>query len=112
LDSGKVVNEVGGLTMSGFEKLRVGDVVVRMLAGTLPMKLQVSEITEQLIVCSAWLFDKATGAEIDEELGWGPPPLMTGSYIDPSKTEYGAQKQVAESGEPKRSACPTTARKR
>jgi hypothetical protein len=37
---------------------------------------------------------------------------MTGSYIDPSKTEYGAQKQVAETEEPKRSACRTTARKR
>jgi hypothetical protein len=31
----------------GFERLRVGDVVVRMLAGTLPMKLQVSDITDQ-----------------------------------------------------------------
>jgi hypothetical protein len=98
--------------MAGFEKLRVGDVVVRMLAGTLPMKLQVSEITEQLIICSAWQFDKATGAEIDEELGWGSPPLMTGSYIDPSKTEYGAQKQVAETEEPKHSSCRTTVRKR
>ncbi len=47
--------------MTGFEKLRVGDVVVRMLAGTLPIKLQVSDITEQLIVCSAWQFDKVTG---------------------------------------------------
>lgn len=98
--------------MTGFEKLRVGDVVVRMLAGTLPMKLQVSEITEQLIVCSAWQFDKRTGAEIDEELGWGPPPLMTGSYIDPSKTKHGAQEQKAESEKPKRSACRTTAKKR
>ncbi len=63
--------------MTGFEKLRVGDVVVRMLAGTLPMKLQVSEVTEQLVVCSAWQFDKATGAEINEELGSGPRSLMT-----------------------------------
>jgi len=86
-------------------------VVVRMLAGTLPMKLQVSDITEQLIVCSAWQFDKATGAEIYEELGWWPPPLMTGSYIDPSKTEHGAQKQAAETEEPKRSAFRTTAKK-
>ena len=67
--------------MMGFENLQVGDVVVRMLAGTLPMKLQVSDITDQLIICSAWQFDKVTGAEIDEELGWGPPPLMTGSYM-------------------------------
>jgi hypothetical protein len=37
----------------GFENLRVGDVVVRMLAGTLPMKLQVSDITDQLIICNA-----------------------------------------------------------
>ena len=90
--------------MAGFEKLKVGDVVVRMLAGTIPMKLQVSEITEQLIVCSAWQFDKATGAEIDEELGWGPPPLMTGSYIDSSKTEHGDQKQAVETKESNRSA--------
>ncbi len=75
------------MVIMGFEKLRVGDVVVRMLAGTLPMKLQVSDITDQLIVCSAWRFDKVTGAEIDEELGWGPPPLMTGSYLDPLLTE-------------------------
>jgi hypothetical protein len=47
----------------------VGDVVARMLAGTLPMKLQVSDITDQIITCSAWQFDRATGAEIDEELG-------------------------------------------
>ena len=40
--------------MTGFESLRVGHVVVRMLAGTLPMKLQVSDITDQLIICSAW----------------------------------------------------------
>jgi hypothetical protein len=73
--------------MKGFENLKVGDVVVRMLGGTIPMKLRVSEITDRLIICSAWQFDKATGAEIDEELGWGPPPLMTGSYLDSSKTE-------------------------
>ena len=53
------------------------------------MKLQVSDITDQLITWSAWQFDRATGAEIDEELGWGPPPLITGSYLDPSQTEHG-----------------------
>lgn len=56
----------------GLENLRVGGVVVRMLAGTLLMKLQVSGITDELIICSAWQFDKATGAKINEELGWGP----------------------------------------
>ena len=88
-----------------FENLRVGDVVVRMLAGTLPMKLQVSDITDQLIVCSAWQFDRSTGAEIDEELGWGPPPLMTGSYIDPLQTEPGVQRQQTGSEKSRRSSC-------
>ncbi len=32
----------------GFENLRVGDVVVRMLAGTLPMKLQVAETHQEV----------------------------------------------------------------
>ena len=59
-----------------------------MLGGTIPMKLSVSAIADRIITCCAWQFDKATGAEIDEDLGWGPPSLMTGSYLDPSKTEY------------------------
>jgi hypothetical protein len=75
------------ITMAGFENLKVGDVVTRMLAGTIPVRLTVSAITDRNITCGAWEFDKATGAEIDEDLGWGPPPLMTGSYLDPSKTE-------------------------
>lgn len=74
--------------MTEFENLKVGDVVTRMLGGTIPMRLSVSAITDRIITCSAWQFDKATGAEIDEDLGWGPPPLMTGSYLDPSKTAY------------------------
>ena len=73
--------------MSGFENIEVGDVVVRMLDGTLPMKLRVSKVTAQVITCVDWEFDRATGAEIDELLGWGPPPLMTGSFLDSSQTE-------------------------
>ena len=92
----------------GFENLRVGDVVVRMLADTLPMKLEVSDITDQLIVCSAWQFDRATGAEIDEELGWGPLPLMTGSYIDPSQTEHGVQRTQTDPEKSRRSSCRNT----
>jgi len=64
--------------MTGFENLKVGDVVTRILGGTIPMKLSISAITDRIITCSAWQFDKATGAEIDEVLGWGWPPLMTG----------------------------------
>ncbi len=73
--------------MAGFENVKVGDTVVRMLAGTLPMKLPLSKVTEEVITCLDWEFDRATGAEIDDLLGWGPPPLMTGSFLDPSQTE-------------------------
>ena len=61
--------------------LSVGDTVTRMLAGTIPIKLKVTQITPEKIVCDLWEFDPATGAEIDDDLGWGPPPLITGSYI-------------------------------
>lgn len=63
------------------EPMQVGDVVTRYLAGTIPMDLRISAITEDRIVCGAWQFDRKTGAEIDDDLGWGPPPKMTGSYI-------------------------------
>jgi hypothetical protein len=61
--------------------LKVGQPVVRMLAGVVPMPLKVTAVTDKRIICGAWEFDRATGAEIDEELGWGPPPLATGSFI-------------------------------
>lgn len=62
-------------------KLKIGDSVVRMLAGKIPMALKVSDITDQRIICGPWEFDRVTGAEIDDDLGWGPPPAMTGSFI-------------------------------
>ena len=61
--------------------MKVGDTVTRWLAGTIPMELRVTDITDDRIVCGAWEFDLRTGAEIDEDLGWGPPPKMTGSFI-------------------------------
>jgi hypothetical protein len=63
-----------------FEHVKPGDVVTRMLAGTIPMKLKVQSVTDTLIDCG-WTFDRKTGAEVDEDLGWGPPPKMTGSYL-------------------------------
>ena len=58
----------------------VGDTVFRFL-GTIgtPLPLRVSAVTEERIICGDWQFDKRTGAEIDEFLGWGP--ALTGSYI-------------------------------
>lgn len=59
---------------------KVGDAVVRNMGGVI-MTFMVTEVTEDKIICGWWTFDKATGAEIDEDLNWGPPPLSTGSYI-------------------------------
>ena len=49
--------------------------------GPVPMLLKVSKATRDRIVCGAWEFDRATGAEIDEDLGWGPGG--TGSWNPP-----------------------------
>ena len=65
--------------MRTFEYVKVGDVVTRNLAGHL-MDLNVVGVSDDLIDCG-WTFDRKTGAEVDEDLGWGPPPKMTGSYL-------------------------------
>lgn len=71
-----------------FNDMKVGDVVTRMLAGTIPLELLVTEVTDTKIICGGgWEFDKATGAEIDDLLNWGPPPLMTGSFLKPPETK-------------------------
>jgi len=46
--------------------LKIGDKVTRMLCGTIPMDLKVTDITEDKIICGAWEFDKTTGVEIDD----------------------------------------------
>lgn len=74
-----------------FEHVKVGDIVTRMLSGVVPMKMEVVDVSDDLITCAVqgqewsyqpgqgWTFDRATGAEIDEELGWGING--TGSYL-------------------------------
>lgn len=63
-----------------------GDVITRLLAGVIPMELKVTKVSERLIHCGTpcgtdeWTFDRSTGVEVDEELGWGPN-TWTGSYI-------------------------------
>jgi hypothetical protein len=75
-----------------FADVTVGGKVIRMLAGTIPMPMTVTDVKDDRIVCTVmtddgvpfcdhWEFDKVTGAEIDDFLNWGPPPKMTGSYI-------------------------------
>ena len=65
-------------------ELEPGDTVLRWLGGcNSPMTLMVESITPNRIVCvGGWEFDRETGAEVDEDLGWGPGGI-TGSYIEP-----------------------------
>jgi len=65
-----------------FANIKKGDKVRRMLAGSIPMALKVSEVTEDKIKCGPWEFCRATGAEIDEELGWDA--TRTGSFLLPN----------------------------
>jgi hypothetical protein len=65
-------------------ELVVGDYVLRWLGGLpQPMRLPVKQVRADRIVClGGWEFDRKTGAEIDEDLGWGPDGV-TGSFIEP-----------------------------
>ena len=67
-----------------FEYVKPGDVVTRILGGA-PMQLEVTSVDDTLIHCGdpgvGWSFDRITGAEVDDELGWGPQYRMTGSYL-------------------------------
>jgi hypothetical protein len=69
-------------------ELKPGDNVHRWLAGcNASMSLTVKSITANRIVCfGGWEFCRVTGAEIDEQLGWGPDGV-TGSYIQPGDAE-------------------------
>ena len=49
-------------------KLKIGDIVTRLLGGSIPMRLSVTDITDSRIICGPWEFDKITGVEIDEEI--------------------------------------------
>lgn len=62
-------------------ELVAGDKVRRMLGGTVPMDLIVTEVTDGLIICGWWTFSRSNGAEIDEDLGWDEK--QSGSVITP-----------------------------
>lgn len=65
--------------------MKIGDIVERKInvGGQLVpmMRLTITAIRGDRIICGAWEFDKNTGAEIDEDLGWGP--TASGSFIFP-----------------------------
>ncbi len=58
------------------QEIRAGDTVKRVLGGTVPMQLRVTEVAEDIIYCGprgvGWKFCRRTGAEIDEENWLGP----------------------------------------
>lgn len=73
------------------DNVKVGDMLVRVLgANGVPMPVIVGEIKDGRVKVGSgdgvipwqmgWTFDQKTGAEIDEDLGWGPDTI-TGSYI-------------------------------
>jgi hypothetical protein len=64
-----------------FHHIKRGDTVVRILGGVLPMRMQVTDVDDTLIHCGSWTFDRATGAEVDHDLGWGPQYGVTGTYL-------------------------------
>lgn len=50
-----------------FRDVKKGDTVHRMLAGTIPMDLIVTDITDDMIVTGGgWEFDRDTGVEVDD----------------------------------------------
>lgn len=71
--------------ISPWRSVSIGDIVVRMLAGA-PMPLTVTAADDERIYCGGsggWTFDRATGVEVDDELGWGPAYGITGSFLLP-----------------------------
>jgi hypothetical protein len=71
--------------MGKFDHIKEGDVVTRMLAGTIPMKLNVGFVDEKMIYIGkpgegGWKFLRSNGAEVDEDLGWDGVNV-TGSYL-------------------------------
>jgi hypothetical protein len=66
-----------------FRGVKVGDSVTRLLAGSIPMVLVVTGVDDRFIHCGegGWKFDRESGLEVDEELGWGPQFGLTGSFL-------------------------------
>lgn len=61
--------------------VKVGDTVIRMLAGAVAMPLTVTAVDDQYITCGAWVFERDSGVEYDPDLCWGSEFGRTGSFI-------------------------------
>jgi hypothetical protein len=84
--------------VSPFANVEVGDKLVRLLGGQLPMRVTVECIDVALIHCAGgWRFSRETGAEIDEDIGWDGF-RVTGSYLLPPSPTHGTVWCWTESG--------------
>jgi hypothetical protein len=91
--------------MPDMRHIKTGDKVKRQFGPTPGpiMVLHVTEVDDELIYCgpkeTGWSFDRATGAEVDHGLGWGPMYGMTGTFliglVDEEPSAGGSQ-EVAE----------------
>lgn len=72
--------------MKSLQDVAVGDTVVRVIAG-LKVSLRVSAVSEGLIYCGGWAFERDSGVEYDPELCWGTKYGVSGSYIEVSHEE-------------------------
>lgn len=74
--------------MPNMRHVKPGDKVRRQFGpvpGQLIMVLLVTEVDDELIYCGpkgmGWSFDRATGAEVDHGLHWGPMYGVTGTFL-------------------------------
>lgn len=59
--------EYNPLTKEEYHSIEKGDVIERMLAFCIPMKLVVQNVTDDIIDCG-WTFDRNTGLEVDDAI--------------------------------------------
>ena len=86
--------------MEGSE-VKPGDIIVRKFGsevGSPEMEMLVTEVDDELIYVGekgvGWTFDKVTGAEVDDDLRWGPQYGRTGSQIVAVKPSVSSQEPV------------------
>lgn len=83
LEAEPALPELGAAPIpDSFRYVQVGDVVTRLLGGSIPMRLQVTDLDDELIHCGGWTFDRDSGFEVDEDLGWGLRYGITGSFLE------------------------------
>jgi len=75
--------------MKTLRDIVAGDIVFRWFPEiTVPMELKVTAVSANQIICYDWVFDRKTGAEIDEFLGWGPTHSGTFICATPARPEF------------------------